>query len=171
MLLFSCYVVPDSSETPWTVASQASLLMGFPRQYWSGLPFPYPGDSPNPGIKPRSLQGRGRPLPLSHQGNSKQTQVSSVQFSRSVVSDSLRPHGLQRARPPWPSPAHRACSNSCPLSERCHPTISSSVVPVSSHLQSFPTSGSFLRSQLFASGGQSIGVSASASVLPMNTQD
>ena len=96
---------------------------------------------------------------------------SSVQFSCSVMSDSLRPHGLQHARPPCPSPAPRACSNSCPLSRWCHPTTSSSVVPFSSCLQCFPVSGSFPLSQVFASGGQSTGASASASVLPMNIQD
>ena len=96
---------------------------------------------------------------------------SSVQFSDSVVSDSLRPHGLQQARPPCPSPTLRFYPNSCPLSQWCHPIISSSVVPFSSCLQSFPVSGSFQMSQLFLSGGQSIGVSASASILPMNTQD
>ena len=94
----------------------------------------------------------------------------SVQFSRSVVSDSLRPHGLQHARLPCPSPTPGACSNSCPLNRWCHPTVSSSVIPFSSHLQSFPASRSFLMSQFFTSGGQSIGVSASASVLPMNIQ-
>ena len=98
-------------------------------------------------------------------------QFSSVQFSRSVMSNSLRPHGLQHAIPPCPSPIHRVYSNSSPLSWWCHPTISSSVVPFSSCLQSFPSSGSFQTSKLFASGGQSIGVSASTSVLPMNTQD
>ena len=96
---------------------------------------------------------------------------SSVQFSHSVVSDSLRPHGLQHTRPPCPSPTPRVYTNSCPLSRWCHPTISSSVVPFSSHLQSFPASGSFQISQFFTSGGQSIGVSASTSVIPMNTQD
>ena len=95
----------------------------------------------------------------------------SVQFSRSVVSNSLQPHGLQHARLPCPSPTLRAYSNSCPSSWWCHPTISSSVIPFSSHLQSFPASGSFQMSQLFASGGQSIGASASTSVLPMNIQD
>ena len=95
----------------------------------------------------------------------------SVQFSRSVVSDSLRPHGLQHARPPCPSPTPGSCSISCPSSRRCHPTISSSVVPFSSCLQSFPASGSFLMSWLFTSGGQSVGVSASASVLPLDVQD
>ena len=94
-----------------------------------------------------------------------------VQFSSSVVSDSLWPHGLQHTRPPCPSPTPGVYSNSCLSSQWCHPTISSSVVPFSSLLQSFPASGSFLRSQLFASGGQSIGVSASASVLPVNSQD
>ena len=94
---------------------------------------------------------------------------SSVQFS-SVVSNSLRLHGLQHAGLPCPSPIARVCSNSCPLSQWCHPTISSYVIPFSSCLQSFPASGSFPMSQLFASGGQSTGVSASASVLPMNIQ-
>ena len=93
------------------------------------------------------------------------------QFSRSVMSDSLRPHESQHARPPCPSPTPGIYPNSCPLSRWCHPTISSSVVPFSFCLQSFPASGSFPMSQLFASGGQSTGVSASTSVLPMNTQD
>ena len=87
------------------------------------------------------------------------------------MSDSLRPHELQHARPPCPSPTPRVHPNPCPLSLWCHPTISSSVVPLSSCLQIFPASGSFLMSQLFASGDQSIGVSASTSVLPVNTQD
>ena len=92
------------------------------------------------------------------------------QFSRSVMSNSLWPHGLQHARPPCPSPTPGVYSNSCSLSQWCLPTISSSVIPFS-HLQSFPASGSFSMSQFFASGGQSIGVSASASVLPMKIQD
>ena len=96
---------------------------------------------------------------------------SSVQFSHLVVSNSLQPHGLQHARPPCSSPTPGAYSNSCPLSRWCPPTISASVVPFSSCPQSFPASGSFQMSQLFTSGGQSIGVSASASVLPMNVQD
>ena len=83
----------------------------------------------------------------------------------------LRHHGLQHARLPYPSPTPRAYSNSCPWSRWCHPTISCSVVPFSSHLQSFPASGSFQMSQFFTSGGQSIGISSSASVLPMNIQD
>ena len=97
--------------------------------------------------------------------------VLSVQFSCSVVSNSLQLHGLQHARLPCPSPTSGACSNSCPLSWWCHPTISSSVVPFSSCLQSFPASGSFLMSQFFVSGGQIMGVSPSVSVLPMNIQD
>ena len=97
--------------------------------------------------------------------------ISSVQFSRSVVSNSLWPHESQHARPPCPSPTPRVYSNPCPLSWWCHPAISASVVPFISCFQPCPASGSFPMSQLFASGGQSIGVSASASVLPMNTQD
>ena len=96
---------------------------------------------------------------------------SSVQFSHSVVSNSLHPHEQQHTRPPCPSPTPRVHSNPCPLSRWCHPTNSSSVVPFSSCLQSFPASGSFQMSQLSASGGQSIGVSDSTSVPPMNTQD
>ena len=96
--------------------------------------------------------------------------TDSVQFSRSVLSDSLRPHEPQHARPPCPSPTPGVHPYPCPLSQWCHPTISSSIVPFSSHPPSFPASGSFQMSQLFASGGQSIGVSASTSVLPMNTQ-
>ena len=98
-------------------------------------------------------------------------EFSSVQLSCWVGSNSLRPHGLQHTRLPCPSPTPEAYSNSCPLSQWCHPTNSSSVVPFFSHLRSFPTSGSFPMSQLFASGGQSIRVSASTSVLPMNIQD
>ena len=95
----------------------------------------------------------------------------SVQFSHSVLSDSLWPHGLQHAKLPCPLRTPEACSNSCPLSRWCHPTILSSVVSFSSCLQSFPASGSLLSSQFFTSGGQSIGASAAASVLPMNIQD
>ena len=96
---------------------------------------------------------------------------STVQFSHSVMSDSLWPHGLQHARLLCPSPTPRAYSNSCPLSQWCHPTISSSVIPFSSCLQSFPASGSFQMSQFSASAGQSIGVSVSTSVLSVNIQD
>ena len=95
--------------------------------------------------------------------------ITSVQFSRSVVCGPLWPRGLQHARLPCPSPTPGACSDSCPSSWWCHPTISSSVIPFSSCLQSLPESGSFPRSQFFASGGQSTGTSAS--VLPMNIQD
>ena len=96
---------------------------------------------------------------------------SSIQFSCSVMSDFLQPHEPQHARPPCPSLTPGVYPNSCPLSRWCHPTISSSVIPVSFCLQSFPASGSFQMSQLFTSGGQNIGISASTSVLPMNTQD
>ena len=99
------------------------------------------------------------------------TSATSVQFSHSVVSDSLWPHGLQHIRPPCPSPTPGVYPDSCPLSWWCHPTISSSVIPFFSCLQSFPESGSFQMSQLFSSGGQRTGVSALASVLPMNIQD
>ena len=97
--------------------------------------------------------------------------ISSVQFSHSAVSDTLQPLGLQHTRLLCPSPTFGACSNSCALSQWCHPNISSSVIPFSSCLQSFPASGSFTMNQFFASGSQSIGVSASASVLPMNIRD
>ena len=97
--------------------------------------------------------------------------IQSVRFSRSVVSDTLQPHGLQDARLPCPSSNPGAHSNSCLSSQWCHPTMSSSVIPFASCLQSFSASESFLMSQFFASGGQSIGASASASVLPMNIQD
>ena len=113
-------------------------------------------DKPLPGIKPTALL-----ICI----------FSSVQFSCPVVSDSLRPHGLQHTRPPCPSPTARVYSNSCPLSWWCHPTISSSVVLFYSSLQSFPASGSFQMSQFFASEGQSTGVSASTWVLPVNIQD
>ena len=96
---------------------------------------------------------------------------SSVQFSHSVVSDSLRPHEPQHVRPPCPSPTPGVHPHPCPSSRWCHPTISLSVVPFSSCPQSLPASGSFPMNQLFASGDQSIGASASTSVLPMNTQD
>ena len=106
-----------------------------------------------------------------HQHESTMRKFSSVQFSLSVVSNSLRPHGLQHARFPCLSPTLRACSNSCPLSQWCHSTTSSSVVPFSSHLQSFPASGSFQMNWLFTSGGQSIGASALASNFPVKIQD
>ena len=96
---------------------------------------------------------------------------TSVQFSHSVMSNSLQPYGLQHVRLPCPSPTPGVYSNSCPLSWWCHPPISSSVILISSHLQSFPASGSFPMSQFFPSGDQSIGISASTSVLPVNIQD
>ena len=97
--------------------------------------------------------------------------ISSVQFSCSIMSDSLRPHESQHARPPCPSPSPRVYSNWCPSSQWCHPGISSSVIPFSSCPQSLPASGSFPMSQLFTWGSQTTGISASGSVLPMNTQD
>ena len=115
------------------------------------------------GSNPGLLHCRSVFYHLSHQG--------SVQFSRSVVSHSLRPHGLQHTGPPCPSSTPRVYSNSCLLSQWYHPTISSSVVHFFSHLQSLPASGYFQMSQFFTSGGQSIGISASISVLPMNIQD
>ena len=105
------------------------------------------------------------------EGFQRTSHFSSVQFSRSVVSDSLRPHKSQQARPPFPSRTPRVYSTSCPSSRWCHPAISSSVVPFSSCPQSLPASGSFPMSQHFPWGGESIAVSASTSVLPMNTQD
>ena len=96
---------------------------------------------------------------------------ASVQFSCSVMFDSLQPHGLQHTRLPCPSPTPGACSNSCPLSQWCHPIISPTVVPFSPCLQSSPASGSFPACQFFTSGDQSTGVSVSALVLPMNIQD
>ena len=104
-------------------------------------------------------------------GGSMTLLLSFNHFSHSVVSDSLWPHGLQHARLPCPSPAPEVYSNSCPSSQWCHPTISSSVILFSSCLQCFPASGTFPMSQFFTSGGQSIGVSALASVLPMNIHD
>ena len=113
-------------------------------------------------LPPRLLPRASHPqLPL----------TCSVQVSHSVVSDTLWPHGLQHTRLLCPSPTPRVYSNSCPLSQWCHPTVSSSAIPFSSHLQSFPASVSFPISQFFASGDQSIRVSASTSVLPMNIQD
>ena len=104
-------------------------------------------------------------------GTEEDPELSAVQFSYSVMSHSLQPHGLQHTRPPCPSPTPGAYSNSCPSSWGCHLTISSSVIPFFSCLLSFPASGAFPMSQFFTSGGQSIGVSASTSVLPMNIQD
>ena len=105
----------------------------------------------------------------SHLDNN-EIKLSSVQFSHSVMSNFLWPHGLQHARPPCPSPTPRAYSNSCPSNWWCHPTISSSVIPFSSCCQSFPASGSFQMSQIFTLGGWTIGASASGSVLLKNIQ-
>ena len=147
-------------------------------EYWSELSFPTPGDLSDPGIKPIPpespvLAGRHFTAvpPRKATENSEGSCLGSVQFSRSIVSDSLWPHGLQHARPPCPSPTPGVYSNSCPSSRWCHPTISSSVVPFSSCLQSFPASESSPMSRLFTSGGQSIETSASASVPPGNIQD
>ena len=124
---------------------------------------PWPGIEPGP----PALGGQN----LSHWTIGEAPWICSVQFSCSVVSNSLWPHELQHTRPPCPSPTSRVHPNLCPLSQWCHPAISSSVIPFSSCPQSFPASGSFQMSQLFTWGGQSTGVSASTSVLPMNTKD
>ena len=137
--------------TTWTAARQASLSFTVS---WSLL----------------KLMSIELVIPSPSSPKARVTIFSSVQFSCSVMSNYLWPHGLQHARLSCPSPTPRVYSNSCPLSWWCHPTISSSVVPFS-HLQSFPASGSFQMSQFFTSGGQSIGVSSSTSVLPVNTQD
>ena len=144
------------------------MSMDFPKQeYWSGLPFPPPEDLPDPGTEPASpalaggfftTEPPGKPLAFL------------FLFSLSVMSNTLQPHGLQHTRLLSPSPSSGACSKSCPLSWRCHPNISSSVIPFSSCLQPFPASGSFPMSRLFASGGQSTGASASASVPLVNIQ-
>ena len=133
---------------------------------------------PGLGIEPVSSALQGRFLATKPQEKPKHfifdtTLISNIvaKFSHSVVSDSLRPHGLRHTRLPCPLPTPGVYSNACPLSWWCHPTISSSVITFSSHHQSFPASGSFQMSQFFASGGQSIGVSASTSVLPMNIED
>ena len=156
--------VAKSCLTPWTAACHAPLSMEFPRQqFWMACHFLLQGIFPTQRSN-HLLHWHMGSLPLSHQG-------STMPFSRWVVSNSLWPHGLQHARLPCPSLTPRVYSNSCPLSMWWHPIISSSVICFSSHLQSFPASVSFPMSQFFSSGGQSIGVSASASVLPMNIQD
>ena len=118
-----------------------------------------------------SRLGRGENTVTRKHTPIKMTLRFSVQFSHSVLSDSLWPHELQHARSPYPSPTPGAYPNSCPSSQWCHPAISSSVIPFSSCPQSFPASGSFPKSQPFAWDGQSTGVSASASVPPVNIQD
>ena len=127
-------------------------------QQWVGL-FCEPAEGPGCGCCAVLVSGVGS------KPSFEACQFSSVQFSLSVLSDSLWPCGLQHARPSCPSPPPRVYSNLCPLSQWCHPTISSSVIPFSSHLQSFPASGYFQMSQFFTASGQSIGVSASGSVI------
>ena len=146
-----------------------SLPVWFPRQeHWSGLPCPSPGIFPAQGSNSCLLHLLLGKQNLYHL----LLQFNSVQFSSVAQSClTLRSHELQHARPPFPSPTPGVHSNSCPSSRWCHPAISSSVVPFSSCPQSLPASESFSMSQLFIWGGQSIGVSALASVLPMNTQD
>ena len=142
--LQSCPTLCDPIDS----SPPSSLSLAFSRQeHCSRLPFPSP------------------------RRESEVAQFSSVKFSHLAMSDSLRPHELQPARPPCPSPTPGVYSNSCPQSGWCHPVISSSVIPFSFCPQSLPASGSFPMSQLFTLGGQSIGVSASATVLPVNTQD
>ena len=135
------------------------IPLQIPQSYWEGQIWPC-------SVHQSNLPPSPSPLPRTQSSD-----FSSVQFSCSVMFDSLWPHGLQHARPPCSLPTARVYSNSCPLSRWCHPAIASSDSPFSSCPQSFPASGSFQMSQLFASGGQSIGVSASISLLPMNTQD
>ena len=166
-----CLTVYDS------IGCQAPLSMEFSmEEYWHGLPFLPLGDLPDPGWNPsllHLLQWQVYSLPLAPPGKFPVVyfcNAQSVHFSCSVVLDSLQLHGLQHARPPCPSLTPRLYSNSCPLSWWCHPIISS-VIPFSFHLQTFPASGSFQMNRCFASGGQSIGVSASTSVLPMNIWD
>ena len=153
------------SCVPMDYSPPDHMSMGFPRQgYWSGLPFSSPWDIPDPGIKLVSPAMAGRFCITQSLGSPRiEYQFSSVHFRHSIVSNSLSPHELQHTGLSCPSPTPRAHSNSCPLSQWCYPTISSSVVPFSCCLQSFPASRSFLMSQFFSSGGQSIGVSASAS--------
>ena len=183
--VLSCFSPVWLFVTLWIVASQAPLSMGFSRQeYWSGFACPPPGDLLSPRIEPASLKSPALSdgfftTCATVEGTLSlcmgvcmyvMCQFSSVQ-SLSCVQFFLWPHEPQHTRPPCPSPTPGVHPNPCPLSRWCHPTTSSSVVPFSSCPQSFPASGSFPMSQLFASGGQNIGVSASASVLPMNTQD
>ena len=154
--------------TPWTVACQASLSVNFPRQeYWSGLPFPAPGDLPHPGIKPMSLASRALAGSLFTSWATKDTNIDNMVVVQSFSCVWLWPHGLQHVRFPCPSLCPGVCSNSCPLSRWCSLTISSSAAYLFC-LQSFPASVSFPVSQLFTLGGQIVG--ASALVLPMSIQ-
>ena len=143
--LLSCFSHIRLVATLWTLAHQAPLSMGFSRpEYWSGLPLHSPWYLPNPGIKTKCLASpalAGGFFTTTATLEVPSNPLSSVQFSFSVMSDSLWPHGLQHARHPCPSPTSRAYSNLCPSSWWCHPTISSSVIPFCP--QSFPASGSF----------------------------
>ena len=176
----SVHSVMSDSATPWTAACQASLSFTIS---WSLLKL-----MSIESVMPSNHLVFCHPLPLLPSVFLRIRVFSNVLalcitwpkywrifmlslFSHSVVSNSLRSHGLQHARLLCLSPSPGVCSNSCPLSQWCHPTISSSVAPVSSYLQSFPASGSFPVSWLFASGGQNIGASLSELVLPVNIQD
>ena len=172
--------------TPWTTAQQASPTPGVhpnpcPLSWWchltissSVIPFSSHLQSfPASGSFQMSqlFTSGGQSIGVSASTSVFPMNLHSVHFSCLVISNSLWPHRLHHTRPPCPSPTPGVYSNSCPLSRWCHPAILSSVIPFSSHHQSFPASGSFQMSHLFTSGGQSIGVSASTSGLPMNTQD
>ena len=163
------------SVMSYSLQPQAPQFVRFFRpEYWSGLPFCSPGDLPDPGMETTSPALAGVFSTTEPSGKPSLCCILEsywVQFSHSVVSDSLQPHGVQHTRLHCPSPTPRACSNSCPWSWGCHPTISSSVVPFSSCLQSFSASGFFPMSLFFTLDGQSTGASASASVHPMNIQD
>ena len=155
---------------PWTVTCQSPSSVEFSKQeHWSGCHFLLQGIFLSQGLNLNLLHWMADSLPLHHLGSP--WNISSVQFNHSVMSDSLQPHGLQHTRPPCASPTPGVYSNLRPLSQWCHPTISSPVVPFCSRLQSFPASESFQMSQFFSSGVQSTGVSASTSVLSENTQD
>ena len=156
----SVLALENSAQLCYQVAVHTSY------QQWGRLIVPHPPSVDD--VMYMQCSGPNKCGVIPHYFNS--MSPSSVQFSCSVVSDSLWPHELQHARLPCLSPTPRACSNSCPSSQWCHPTVSSSVVPFSSLLKSFPASGSFPVSEFFTLGGQNIGASASASVLPMNIQ-
>ena len=157
---------------PMDCSSPSSSVHGDSPGKNTGVPCPPPGDLPHPGIEPgcpalpsdSSLSETPGKLYKEYKWSINFKNYESLHQSSccSAMSNSLQPHGLQNTRPPCPSPIPRAYSNSCPLSPWCHPAISSSAVPFSSRLQSFPASGSFLMSQFFTSGGQRIGISATA---------
>ena len=167
--VLNCFSGVQLFATLYTIIHQALLSMEFSRQeYWNGLLCPPPGDLSDPGIE--SLMSPALVEGFFTTSITWEAKIN-FQFSHSVMSDSLQPHGLQHARLPCPSPTPGACSNLCPSSWWCHQAISSFVVPFSSYLQSLLALGSFPMSQFFSSGGQSIGASVSASALPMNIQD